>query len=170
MAAIAELLDGRDAEYKVTLDGNEQYREMDSLIGLIEALAAEQPRLYERILYVEQPLERSVALDAALESGIRAAAAHRPLLIDESDDAQDTFRQALALGYEGVSSKACKGLVKALANLGVGAAAGGLLSLGRGPDEPVGGAPAPRFGARGGTWGSGTSSATGTTTCGGWIT
>ena len=117
LAAIAELLDGRAAEYKVTLDGNEQYREMDSLIGLIEALAATQPRLYESILYVEQPLERSLALDAALEPGIRAAAARRPLLIDESDDAQDTFRQALALGYEGVSSKACKGLVKALANL-----------------------------------------------------
>ena len=39
------------------------------------------------------------------------------MLIDESDDALDTFPQALALGYEGVSSKACKGLVKALANL-----------------------------------------------------
>jgi hypothetical protein len=116
LAAIAELLDGRNIEYKVTLDGNEQYQEMDALMGLIEALAAAQPRLYERIIYVEQPLERSVALDAALEPGIRAAAARRPLLIDESDDALDTFRQALALGYEGVSSKACKGLVKALAN------------------------------------------------------
>ncbi len=117
LAAIAELLDGHDSEYKVTLDGNEQYQEMDSLIGLLDTLAAQQPRLYERILYVEQPLERSVALDAALASGIRAAATRRPLLIDESDDALDTFRQALALGYKGVSSKACKGLVKALANL-----------------------------------------------------
>ena len=116
LAAIAELLDSRDAEYQITLDGNEQYRELDSLIGLLDALAAAQPRLYERVLYVEQPLERSVALDAALEAGIRAAAARRPLLIDESDDALDTFRQALALGYKGVSSKACKGLVKALAN------------------------------------------------------
>ena len=116
LAAIAELLDRRDAEYQVTIDGNEQYREMDSLIGLLDALAAAQPRLYERVLYVEQPLERSVALDAALEAGIRAAAARRPLLIDESDDALDTFRRALALGYKGVSSKACKGLVKALAN------------------------------------------------------
>ena len=128
LAAIAELLDGRDAEYKVTLDGNEQYREMDSLIGLIDGIAAKQPRLYERILYVEQPLERSVALDAALEPGIRAAAALRPLLIDESDDALDTFPQALALGYEGVSSKACKGLVKALANLALARRAGCFLS------------------------------------------
>lgn len=117
LAAIAELLDGRDPEYRVTLDGNEQYREMDSVIGLLDGIASQQPRLYERILYVEQPLERSVALDPALEPGIRAAAARRPLLIDESDDALDTFGRALALGYEGVSSKACKGLVKALANL-----------------------------------------------------
>ncbi len=128
LAAIAEVLDRRDAEYKVTLDGNEQYREMDSLIGLIDGIAAAHPRLYERIIYVEQPLERSVALDAALEPGIRAAAARRPLLIDESDDALDTFRRALALGYEGVSSKACKGLVKALANLALARREGCFLS------------------------------------------
>ena len=117
LAAIAELLDGRDAEYQITLDGNEQYREMDSVMGLLDGIEAAQPRLYERIIYVEQPLERSVALDAALEPGIRAVAARRPLLIDESDDALDSFGRALALGYQGVSSKACKGLVKALANL-----------------------------------------------------
>ena len=38
------------------------------------------------------------------------------MLIDESDESLDSFRRALDLGYSGVSSKACKGLVKALAN------------------------------------------------------
>ena len=39
-----------------------------------------------------------------------------PLLIDESDGDLDTFKTAIDLGYSGVSSKACKGLIKALAN------------------------------------------------------
>ena len=117
LTAIAGLLDGRDLDYKITLDGNEQYRDMESFIELVARIEADQPRFYERILYIEQPLERSIALDPALEMGIRAMGARRPMLIDESDEALDTFSQALDLGYQGVSSKACKGLVKALANL-----------------------------------------------------
>ena len=117
LAAIAALLDGQCADYRVTLDGNEQYRDMETFIELVDRIEAEQPHFYQNILYIEQPLERSVALQADLEQGIRTMAARRPMLIDESDEAIDTFSRALALGYQGVSSKACKGLVKAVANL-----------------------------------------------------
>lgn len=117
LTAIAALLDGDQTAYQITLDGNEQYRDMESFIELLDRVEAALPRFYGSILYIEQPLERSVALDPALEAGIRAAGARRPMLIDESDEALDTFQRALELGYQGVSSKACKGLVKALANL-----------------------------------------------------
>lgn len=117
LTAIAALLDARDMGYKVTLDGNEQYRDMADFIELVDHIEAELPHFFRSILYIEQPLERSVALDPALESGIRAMGVRRPMLIDESDEALDTFSRALDLGYQGVSSKACKGLVKALANL-----------------------------------------------------
>ncbi len=117
VSAIAALLDRRCADYKVTLDGNEQYRDMNTFIELVDRVEAEQPRFYQNILYIEQPLERSVALDPALGPGIRAMGARRPMLIDESDEGMDTYSRALALGYQGVSSKACKGLVKAVANL-----------------------------------------------------
>ena len=73
-------------------------------------------RFYHRILYVEQPMDRALSLDPALKKELEVLAAKRPLLIDESDESLDSFRRALDLGYSGVSSKSCKGLVKALAN------------------------------------------------------
>ena len=90
---------------------------MENFLELVAGVETGLPRFYESILYIEQPLERSIALDPALEDGIRAVGARRPVLIDESDEELDTFRRAIDLGYRGVSSKACKGLVKALANL-----------------------------------------------------
>ena len=117
LSAIAALLDRLCVDYKVTLDGNEQYRDMHTFIELVDRIEADQPHFYQNILYIEQPLERSVALDPVSEPGIRAMGAIRPMLIDESDEALHTYRRALALGYQGVSSKACKGLVKAVANL-----------------------------------------------------
>ena len=38
------------------------------------------------------------------------------MLIDESDEDLNTFRDAVVVGYRGVSSKACKGMIKALSN------------------------------------------------------
>lgn len=113
---IASLLDAQAGDYAVTLDGNEQYRDMDSFLQLLEQIEKEHGNFWQRILYIEQPLERGVALDAALAPGIAAAAAKKPMLVDESDGDLDTFARAMELGYTGVSSKACKGLVKAVAN------------------------------------------------------
>jgi hypothetical protein len=39
-----------------------------------------------------------------------------PLIIDESDGDLDAFPRAVGLGYRGVSSKNCKGIVKAFLN------------------------------------------------------
>ena len=100
----------------MTLDGNEQYRDMDSFLQLLEQIEKEHGNFWQRILYIEQPLERGVALDLALAPGIAAAAAKKPMLVDESDGDIDTFARAMELGYSGVSSKACKGLIKAVAN------------------------------------------------------
>ena len=51
-----------------------------------------------------------------LAGGIRALARLKPVVIDESDDAIDSFARAVDIGYTGVSAKNCKGLVKAIAN------------------------------------------------------
>ncbi len=119
--AIAALLDARAGDYGVTLDGNEQYGDMDDFSALLDYVEEQLPAFWSRILYIEQPLERSVALDPALKRGIGAAAARKPMLVDESDGDLDTFVRAMELGYCGVSSKACKGLVKAIANAALAA-------------------------------------------------
>ncbi|NKB71115.1 MAG: mandelate racemase [Candidatus Latescibacteria bacterium] len=122
LRAIAALLDKQPDSYHSTLDGNEQYGDMDSFLELVGRVESDDrlQRFWQSVLYIEQPLERSAALDPGLESGIRAAAARRPMLIDESDGDLDTFKAAAALGYKGVSSKNCKGLIKALANQALG--------------------------------------------------
>ena len=121
LSDIAQLLHERCEQYSVSLDGNEQYAEAAGFQELLARLAtAEQAalaRFYERIIYLEQPFERSVALSPDLEAGIRALADRKPMLIDESDGDLDSFKRAVALGYAGVSSKNCKGLIKAIANL-----------------------------------------------------
>ncbi len=69
-------------------------------------------RLCDSVAFIEQPINRKTAL----ERDIAALAALKPVIIDESDADLDAFPRALALGYAGVSSKACKGLYKSLIN------------------------------------------------------
>jgi hypothetical protein len=115
---IAAILDRDEAPYYLSLDGNEQYKEIDGFLDLLARLEGDAglQRFYQSILFIEQPLDRSISLDPDLAAGIRAVSARRPMLIDESDEDIDSFRQAISLGYKGVSSKACKGFIKALTN------------------------------------------------------
>jgi hypothetical protein len=121
LRAIASLLDATGAPYHLSLDGNEQYREMESFLELLRRIEADPAlgRFWASTLYIEQPLERGLALEPSLAPGIRAAGERKPLLIDESDGDLDSFRRAIDLGYLGVSAKNCKGLIKAVANQGL---------------------------------------------------
>ena len=116
LAEIAALLNESGAEYHITLDGNEQYSDAVDLMTLLQRIEKGLGQFYHRILYVEQPMDRALSLDPAFTRDIELLARKRPLLIDESDGSLASFRSALNLGYSGVSSKSCKGLVKALAN------------------------------------------------------
>lgn len=110
---IAALLDGRGLDYRVTLDANEQYRP-EALAELFARMEAEPglAAFLARLLFIEQPLDRRVTFEQALEPAIAA----RGVIIDEADDGYDAFPRAKALGYRGVSSKSCKGIYKALLN------------------------------------------------------
>ncbi|MDA1118425.1 MAG: mandelate racemase [Proteobacteria bacterium] len=112
LAAIASVLDAMQAPYHASLDGNEQYEDMQGVAALWAAMKAEPRlrRLVDSVLFIEQPVKRQRALEARVE-GI-----DKPVIIDESDDALDAFPRAKALGYRGVSSKTCKGLYKSLVN------------------------------------------------------
>jgi hypothetical protein len=110
---IAAVLD-RLPDYRATLDGNEQYRDVDGVLALWERLEAQPKldRLRSAVLFIEQPIARSVALSAP----ITALARRRPVEIDESDGTLEAFVIAKELGYTGVSSKACKGVYRSILN------------------------------------------------------
>ena len=112
LCAIAAVLDRIHEPYHASLDGNEQYEEMEGAAELWAAMKAEPRlrRLVASVLFIEQPVKRQKALAK------RLPAIDKPVIIDESDDALDAFPRARALGYRGVSSKTCKGLYKSLIN------------------------------------------------------
>lgn len=114
LTRIAEVLGRVGEPVLVSLDGNEQY---DSAEGVLELLARLQAtpalaRLWQAIAFVEQPIARKTALD----TDVRAIAAIRPVIVDESDGELDAFVRARACGYGGISSKTCKGLYRSLLN------------------------------------------------------
>jgi len=118
LAAIAQLLEERGIDYRFTLDGNEQYRSVADFRALWEGLIAD-PALapfLQRLLFVEQPLHRDVALSDETAAALLAWDARPPLIIDESDATLESARIALASGYVGSSHKNCKGVFKGIAN------------------------------------------------------
>jgi hypothetical protein len=114
LTQIASVLDTLEAPYFASLDGNEQYENADGVAELLARIVATPAlkRLYESILFIEQPINRKQALQADVAS----LNAYRPVIIDESDGELDTYLQARERGYSGVSSKTCKGLYKSLLN------------------------------------------------------
>lgn len=99
-------------ELAITLDANEQYatEEFAKFVARfksVEALGV----LHNALRFIEQPFAREVALTSVgkVDFGV-------PLVIDESDDAEDSFARALELGWAGTSIKSCKGILRALLN------------------------------------------------------
>lgn len=112
LARIASLLSAAAGDYRVTLDGNETFVSAQALGEFWRVLRA-TPRVQDllaRTLLLEQPLPRHLALNESLAGlGIDV-----PVILDESDDHAEVFEQGLALGYRGISSKACKGIYRSL--------------------------------------------------------
>ena len=114
LEAIAAVLDLSNAPYYASLDGNEQYPDAAAVVELLSRMRARPKlaRMLASILFVEQPINRK----NALEADFRATPLGLPVIIDESDGTLDTFVEARARGYDGVSSKTCKGMYKSILN------------------------------------------------------
>ena len=105
-------------DYAFTLDGNENFKQIDPFRRLWESLRGE-PSLaafMSRLLFVEQPLHRDVALSDDVRRQFLAWADRPPVIIDESDGEVPTAPLALSCGYAGTSHKNCKGVFKGVAN------------------------------------------------------
>jgi hypothetical protein len=121
LESIAALLDETlpNDNFVCTLDGNEQYESFEQLLPLVEALQKRPVlrRLAASIEFIEQPLARIYALEEERCRDLKRITPHFPVIIDEADDAIDSFPRALALGYSGTSHKNCKNTFKSVANL-----------------------------------------------------
>lgn len=105
---------GHGPDRFVTLDGNEGFDSAAAFASYWTALRADRglrPFL-DRVAVIEQPVARSAAFAGTLPASLRTM----PLMIDESDEADDSFVRARAQGYRGVSSKSCKGVYRAILN------------------------------------------------------
>jgi len=114
LQAIASVLDRSPHPYHASLDGNEQYESAEGVQELVRGIQGRPAlkRLWDSILFIEQPIARKLALDVDLH----AAPLGKPVIVDESDGELDSFVQARARGYAGISSKTCKGFYKSLLN------------------------------------------------------
>lgn len=119
LCRLAQVLDAVvDGDYEFTLDGNEQFRSLGQFQDYWRRLE-EKPALREfwsRLLFVEQPFHRDVALDQQVMGGLAGWIDRPDLIIDESDGDLGSLSQALGLGYAGTSHKNCKGLFKGILN------------------------------------------------------
>jgi hypothetical protein len=122
LTRIANLLQTHlGAGYRITLDGNEQYKRAEDFEKLVAEIRAREDlaTLWENVLVIEQPFDRAIALSAERIGALRALSRSKPVIIDESDGTLDAYAQAIELGYRGVSSKNCKGAIRSLLNAGM---------------------------------------------------
>lgn len=105
-------------DYAVTLDGNENFKDLGAFREFWRAARAEPAlrELWSRVLVVEQPVHRDHALDESVRAVLANWSDAPALIIDESDAALGDVPRALTLGYAGASHKSCKGILKGLAN------------------------------------------------------
>jgi hypothetical protein len=116
---VSDVLDRETGgDYRVTLDGNEQFADASALRAFWEELAATRPtaELAGRVDYVEQPLPRALSLDGDTTAELAVWASRPPLIIDESDDSLDAVVRAIDAGYAGGAFKSSKGVFKGIGN------------------------------------------------------
>ena len=99
-----------------TLDGNEQYADPGRLAEVLDELdrRGRAPGLLSGLLAIEQPVHRASTFDPATADGVARLSERAPVIIDEADADLGAYPRARALGYGGVSMKACKGVFRAL--------------------------------------------------------
>ena len=89
----------------LTADTNEQCETPDYIIEYLARVQQAEPRVFDEILYIEQPTERDLA---AHRFNMRPLSKIKPVLIDESLTGVEDFRLAMDLGWSGLALKSCK--------------------------------------------------------------
>jgi hypothetical protein len=119
LRAIAEVIE-RNASptFAFTLDFNENFSAVEPFRAHWESLAADRSlaNFLQKLLFIEQPLHRNVALSPQVKMAMSDWPNRPPVIIDESDSEIGSLIQALDCGYAGTSHKNCKGVIKSIAS------------------------------------------------------
>lgn len=98
--------------WRYSLDFNEKCASVDYVIEFLNRLQSKSQNAFDRIEYLEQPTHRD--LKRFPNNKMHAAAAIKPVVIDESLIDYESLLLARDLGYSGVALKACKGQSESL--------------------------------------------------------
>ena len=89
----------------LSADFNCTVQAVDYVNEILDRLHVDHQRIYERILYVEQPFPYELERDRL---DVRSVAARKPLFLDESAHDWRLVRLGRELGWTGVALKTCK--------------------------------------------------------------
>ena len=98
----------------LTSDFNCTVTEPAYVNDILDKLKAEQPRIYEMLLYVEQPFAYDLEKN---QIDVHSLSARKPLFMDESAHDWKLIRLGRKLGWTGVALKTCKTQTGALLSL-----------------------------------------------------
>lgn len=98
----------------LTADFNCTVRDPGYVIEILRRFEADEPELWSRLLYVEQPFAYDLERNRV---DVRAVSALRPLFLDESAHDWRVVRLGRRLGWTGVALKTCKTQSGALLSL-----------------------------------------------------
>lgn len=98
----------------LSTDFNCTVTEVEYVTRILDRLAAEEPAIYDLILYIEQPF--AYELDEH-PTDVRSVSSRKPLFMDESAHDWRQVRFGRALGWTGVALKTCKTQTGALLSL-----------------------------------------------------
>ncbi len=90
----------------LSADGDEQCGSPDYIVEMLRKVREKDGRLYEQILYVQQPCHRDLE---AHPLNVSKIAALKPVIVGESLMSLRDLEMALDLGYSGTALKTCKG-------------------------------------------------------------
>jgi L-alanine-DL-glutamate epimerase-like enolase superfamily enzyme len=98
----------------LSTDFNCTVKEPDYVNGILDKLLRDEPEVYARTLYVEQPFAYELEHDML---DVRSVSARKPLFLDESAHDWEFVKLGRSLGWSGVALKTCKTQTGALLSL-----------------------------------------------------
>lgn len=98
----------------LSADFNCTVKEPEYVNGILDKLLRDEPEIYARTLYVEQPFAYELEHDML---DVRSVSARKPLFLDESAHDWEFVKLGRQLGWSGVALKTCKTQTGALLSL-----------------------------------------------------